>query len=440
MRNAMRIAVIGAGPAGFYATQALLKRFPSAHIDLLERLPVPFGLVRYGVAPDHPATRNVTSIFSALMHDHRDRLRFFGNVTVSDEGPSSSQSTTTTDTTLPRAQLDALYHVVVTATGAASARGLDLATPDGHVHAANDAALWLNGHPDLHSGGAKSQAGLAIAATLRDARSVAIVGVGNVALDIARILLRPQNDRRQMAVAPSAKSVIAQTEIHEVHMFARRAPRFAAWTAAALREVVAKVPGVVTRVDTKLLRSELDDTSVGRKEKRKLSVLLDNAREIEDEDLCEGERTLCIRFQREVAAFAERDGRLDVTLRHTDRTNETGGEMVRCDGAFLSLGYVGGSGSGYRVGWANGSASGIIGDNKWDAETVVSSIPDVELMDRRPGLDEWVAQAGRTVVSWDDWLRIDRVERGAASEDGGEDKRRQLESVEEMLRVAHGVK
>lgn len=492
-----RVAVIGAGPAGFYAAQALLKRFPAASVDIIERLPVPFGLVRYGVAPDHPATRQVTANFSALV-ERNERLSFYGNVPVSfDECAERDETSKLCSTTaaaaatatatiadvaksgapgaIPLRELAALYHRVVVATGAAAPRALpvDTALSVGareRVHAAHDFVLWLNGHPDVHRCGSRH---LAFAQPLERSLStriahVGVVGAGNVALDVARLLLQPRASLLEAPVAPAARALLtgqrgqgggggdshgcgsggggvdgqvsmaaSAMETQRVSVVARRAPRFAAWTTAALREVVAKMPGVVTRTDRRAVLADLERKDLSRAQRRSLTLLADRALDLDEGlgDDGDEQKRLTLHFGLQMSSFDTSPD--DELLMHLVTNDEEKRNVtLSCDSCFLSLGYIGGRGSGTSVGWANDKASGIIGDNKWDAETVIESVRAPEVVEARGGVEEWLQRSGREAVTWEGWRRIDGEETRRAEGEGRAGGRNPIESVEEMIDIA----
>lgn len=450
----MRIAVIGAGPAGFYASAALLRRFGNAHVDMIERLPVPFGLVRYGVAPDHPSTRNVISQFSSMMEDN-PRLTFFGNIRIGDNhNPDCLNSVPA----LPYDYLSSLYDSVVFATGAARPRSLNVLHngPEAtrNVYSAHDFVLWLNGHPDLHKGGERQQVGESISQTLLTAKQVSVIGAGNVAIDVSRLLLRPRKDLAMLDASPSALRVLSKApSIQNVDLFARRSPPFARWTTAALREICSKVPGIVVRTDSHAARASVNQPGIklSRSQVRMLDVLTRHT--VDSNESMQARLTmpdhkhyLTLIFDTAVNRFSMKSGKLQLHLRKTDVTHmpddssQTAEQIHTCDAVFLSLGYESGDcpPSGLAVGWANGMARGIIGDNKWDAESVVAAMPFPISNSSKPGVREWLRESLCNAVTWDGWLRIDAEETRRAQQAGMKTRCR-VESLNEMLRIANGL-
>lgn len=212
-----RVAVVGAGPAGFYLTRALLERRPQLRVDLIERLPVPHGLLRFGVAPDHPEVKSKAWTFDQTLADAR--VRFFGNVSVGRD--------------VTRAQLRAHYDAVVYGTGAPSSRRLGIPGEDlpGSL-AATDLVGWYNGHPDH----ARLDPPL-------DRSEVAIVGMGNVALDVARMLVTDPERLARTDMAGYAVAALRDSAVTDVHLFGRRGPDRTGFTPRELRDLL-EVPGV----------------------------------------------------------------------------------------------------------------------------------------------------------------------------------------------------
>jgi hypothetical protein len=205
------VAIVGAGPSGFYTAQAVLAAVPGAHVTLLERLPFPGGLVRYGVAPDHLSLRRIGTLFERIAQSQR--LTFIGNTAVP------------TDVTL-EALLET-HHAVVLATGAPEP--LPLALPgsdrDG-VYSAAEIVGWYNGHPDYADFEPSFGQG-----------SVCILGHGNVAADIARVLLSPASRLAKTDITQSALSALERNPVHTVHLVGRRGPGETRFSAPILKEL-----------------------------------------------------------------------------------------------------------------------------------------------------------------------------------------------------------
>ncbi len=208
----LRVAVVGAGPSGLYACEELLKTTDfEVHVDLYDALPTPYGLVRYGVAPDHQKIKSVTAVFEKIMRD--PRIHFHGNVTVG------------------QTELDWMrqaYHAVLFTVGAQRDRKLGVPGEDLEgSYSATDFVAWYNGHPDYKDRN-----------FLLDQPRVAVVGVGNVAIDVARILLAGHERLSKTDIADHALEALKDCAVKEVHILARRGPLQAAFTNPELRELV----------------------------------------------------------------------------------------------------------------------------------------------------------------------------------------------------------
>ncbi|MCY0946610.1 FAD-dependent oxidoreductase [Streptomyces antarcticus] len=222
----LRIAVVGSGPSGVYAAQTLVQQreVPGVRVDVLDRLPAPYGLVRYGVAPDHEKIKSLQGSLRAVLED--ERIRFLGNVEVGGEA-------------LPSARLLELYHAVVYCVGAARDRLLGIPGEDlAGVHSATDFVAWYSGHPDA----------AAAAFDLAGVGSAVVVGAGNVAVDVTRILARGAAELAPTDMPQPALGALAESGVRAVAMVARRGPSQAKFTTKELREL-GTLPGVDARVE-----------------------------------------------------------------------------------------------------------------------------------------------------------------------------------------------
>ena len=208
----LRVAIVGAGPAGFFAAAELLK-VPFARVDVYDRLPAPFGLVRHGVAPDHPMVKSVTERYHESAHAAGTRFRLLGNVEVGRD--------------VSLAELKGRYHAGILAYGANQSRRLDI--PGAGllgVHSASTFVGFYNGHPDC------AQASFDLSAD----RAV-VVGVGNVALDVARVLLKPLHELARTDISDRALRVLEDRRVREVVLLGRSGPAQAAFTPPELSEM-----------------------------------------------------------------------------------------------------------------------------------------------------------------------------------------------------------
>jgi ferredoxin--NADP+ reductase len=443
----LQVAVVGSGPAGIYTAEALIKQAakldpPAAvQVDVLDRLPTPYGLVRYGVAPDHPSIRSIADYLRNVL-EHAD-VQFLGGVHLGDD--------------VTREDLLASYDAVVYATGAMRDRRMGIPGEDlPGSYAATDFVNWYCGHPDSDAG----------AFTL-DAESVAVVGVGNVAVDVARILVRDPAELSRTDIPQAALEALMASKVREVHMIGRRGPAQAKFTTKELREL-----GELSGVDIVVHPGEIDLGAFDptgqsaelagsdRRVRGNLTVIQDWASRAPGEEAAAGaERRLTIRFWLRPVAVEGAECVSGLTVERT-RLDEQGKftgtgefEMIPAQMVFRSVGYqsvpldgvpfdersytvpnadgrvLGPDGAPlpgeYVAGWLKRGPTGVVGTNKSDAAgTVRSLLADLTGPDagdpasggaaaRRQSRDEFVAQlAGRGVrpVSYADWLRVEEAE------------------------------
>src|SRR6201986_4649604 len=231
----LNVAVVGSGPAGLYAAEALVKQAAAlpvpvpVRVDVIDRLPTPYGLVRYGVAPDHKSIKSIAQYLRKVLES--PDVRFLGGVHLGED--------------VTRDELLSNYDAVVYATGAMRDRRLGIAGEDlPGSHAATDFVNWYCGHPDVDPG----------AFTL-DAESAAVIGVGNVAVDVARILARDPAELEETDIPEPVMDALRASKVREVHVIGRRGPAQAKFTTKELREL-GELGGVRLSVDA----AELDLT------------------------------------------------------------------------------------------------------------------------------------------------------------------------------------
>ncbi|HEX4831029.1 MAG TPA: FAD-dependent oxidoreductase [Trebonia sp.] len=451
----LRVAVVGSGPAGLYTAEALVKQaaaLPVAaaiHVDVLDRLPTPYGLVRYGVAPDHKSIKSVANYLRRVLeHPH---VEFFGGVHLG--------------TSVTRADLLAAYDAVVYATGAM--RDARLAIPGEELpgsHAATDFVNWYCGHPDV-----------APDAFTLDAESVAVIGVGNVAVDVARILVRDPAELAHTDIPEPVMDALRASKVREVHVIGRRGPAQAKFTTKELREL-GDLPGVTVSVEPGELDLDAHDPSgasalLATSDRRVRGNLV--AMRNWTSALGAAGRSLRVRFWRrpiEITGIERVDSLLlerthmqgDGTFGGTGELESLGVQMVLRSVGYQSVPLDGvpfdertrtvPSADGrvldaegrplpgeYVAGWLKRGPTGVIGTNKADgaqtAQAVLADLaggPDVGVAELpRPGLlrlpsvaapgevaasplPALLAARGVRPVTYDDWLRIEEAESALA--------------------------
>ncbi len=427
----LSVAIIGAGPAGYYTAEALTTKNEHVHVDIIDRLPTPFGLIRAGVAPDHQTIKNVSKRYTAT--NDRENVRFVGNLALG------------RDITL--AELKELYDVVVLATGAAKDRPLGIEGENlAGVIGSGAFVGWYNSHPDY----ADLNPDLRIA-------SVAVIGNGNVAVDVARILAKTAHEMEDTDLASHAADVIHGSPIRDIYILGRRGPLEAAFTPKQLGELNA-LENCVTLVDGKQLPDVSVDKTLSGAAKKNMAHL----RAMTDNDATSKPVRLHIKFYlRPMAILGENCAcgiRLEETRVEDGKCIGTGktevlpaGLIVPCIGYRASpiedVPYNSGRGiyvseegrindGLYCVGWARRGPTGTIGTNKPDGVGIAAKIIDevtASGKEGRDGLNRIIKERDLHVVTFADWKKIDAAETAAATNGA---PRVKITDVEDMVSIA----
>jgi ferredoxin--NADP+ reductase len=434
----MRVAVVGSGPAGFYAAGALLSADPPVEVDMIERLPTPWGLVRLGVAPDHPKLKTVSRAFERIAE--QPGFRFLGHVELGRD--------------LDHEDLVRFYDAVIYAVGAQTDRRLGIPGEDlPGSWPATEFVAWYNGHPD------HQQLELDL-----DVERAVVIGNGNVALDIARMLALTHEELAPTDATDASIAAIAGSSLREIVVIGRRGPAQASFTTPELHEM-GDLAGADVIVDPRDLEgAEPKDTN----SERNLAVLSElAAREPEGKP-----RRVVFRFFRSPVAILGEDRVEGIELvRNELDANERAvpteeHETLACGLVFRSVGYHGVELPGvpfdtrsgtipneggrvepgvYAAGWIKRGPTGVIGTNKKDAsETVQLLLEDAAAgrLEPKPdataaAVDALLAERGARVVEYDGWCAIDEAERAAGEKSGR--PRVKLCSREELLAAAERV-
>jgi len=446
----LRVAIVGSGPSGFYAAESLLGGEAAVEVDMYDRLPAPFGLVRYGVAPDHEKIKTIIKRYekTAAMPG----FAFFGNVRVGEDVSVDD--------------LRAFYDAVVFACGAQTDRRLGIPGEDlPGSYTATEFVAWYNGHPEYRDRAFDLSHDVAV-----------VIGQGNVAMDVARILCKTIDELKTTDIAQVALDVLAESRVREVHMIGRRGPVQAAFTPPEIKEF-GELADCDPVVDAGFLT--LNDASRAELEELKWRDAQKNYETLKSyagRGAPTRSRRFVVQFYRSPVALSG-DGRLErVTFEKNRLEGEPGrqrsvgtGETYEtgCGVLFRSVGYRGVPIAGvpfddkrgvfpnaegrivsggevvrglYAVGWIKRGPSGIIGTNKPDSfETAKNLVADIgELAPcahpRRDDVTAFLRGKQIRFVGYPDWQRIDaaEVERGRAV---GK-PREKFVTVEEMLDAA----
>ncbi len=431
--NPLRVAIVGSGPSGFYAAEHLFKTLgEGVRIDMIERLPTPFGLVRGGVAPDHPKIKSVTKVYEKIAQ--RPGFHFFGNVEYG--------------TALTLDDLKRHYHAAIFATGAQTDRSLGIPGEDlPGSHAATEFVAWYNGHPDYRDRHFN----------LNTERAV-VVGVGNVAMDVARILARTCDELSGTDIADYALDALDASQVREIVVLGRRGPAQAAFTPAELKEMgeMTDAEVIVAPEDAALddLSAEALSLTKDRDAEKNLALL----KAYSEQPPQNKPRRIVFKFLASPLEI-KGEGRVESVVVGRNKlvkrddgslaakpTGET--EEIPCGLVFRSVGYRGVALPGipfdersavipnregrvvsvpdgeavvglYAVGWIKRGPSGIIGTNKPDAVETVDRLlhdaqagavwmPDAE--GEAPDLRETLRERGVHVVDFSHWQQLDAYE------------------------------
>lgn len=451
--NPIQIAIVGSGPSGFYAAETLLRRSSSISVDMFERLPTPFGLVRAGVAPDHPKIKQVTLVYERIAKS--PGFNFFGNVTIGRD--------------LTFDELRDAYHAVIVACGAHSDRRLGIPGEDlPRSYTATEFVAWYNGHPDYSDR----------VFDLSHERAI-VIGQGNVAADVARILATPVEELRRTDITSYALKTLSKSHIREIVVIGRRGPAQAKFTSVELKELghITNCDALVNTADFDLGPTCTKEISEPRGDEARKNVAIFRSFSSSTPD-CSGRRrrTIRFRFLETPIRIEGREGVERLILAENTlsgpafaQTPVVSGQLTTlpCGIIFRSVGYRGlplpglefDSGTGtipnskgrclkgndpipgaYVTGWIKRGPTGIIGNNRADSiETVESLFEDLSKAALMPKPGTGMMRsilAARCVcdVSYSGWQAIDALERRRGAATGK--PREKIPYIPEMVEVA----
>lgn len=357
---APRIAIVGAGPSGFYAADGLLRTRPELRIDLIDRLPTPFGLVRAGVAPDHQGTKAVARQFEKLLD--QPGVRFAGNVEIGRH--------------LSWDALREAYDAVIVATGMVIDRKLGVPGEElPFVWGSWRFVAWFNGHPDFRTG-----------PDLSAVKRVAVIGNGNVALDVARVLAKSADEMAHSDIDPEAGAAIAAAPITDIHVIGRRGPEQASFTSNELAEMgrLARAVAVTESIAPEVAPPATDKTPEKLRKAKNLEILRGFAKNQP------GSKPITVHFEFNRPTLAIEPEAFDL--------------VVTCIG-YAGVDFPKGEGV-FAVGWAKRGPTGTIPTNRADSHAVAQQVI-AWLNDREPKGGPDVVP---TAVDLAGWHRIDKAE------------------------------
>ncbi|MFC3450401.1 FAD-dependent oxidoreductase [Amycolatopsis speibonae] len=437
---------MGAGPAGIYAADILDKSDADVTIDLFERMPAPFGLIRYGVAPDHPRIKGIVTALHKVLD--KPNIRLLGNV---DYG-----------TDLKLDDLRQFYDAVIFSTGAMADRALDIPGVDlDGSYGAADFVSWYDGHPDVPR------------TWPLNATSVAVLGVGNVALDVARVLAKTADELLSTDIPENVYQGLKASPVTDVHVFGRRGPAQAKFTPLELRELDHS-PNVEVIVNPEDI--EFDEGSIAAlRASKQIDMVVKTLQEWAIRDQGDRPKRLHLHFLHSPCEIVGEDGK--VTGLRTERTELTGDGNVRGTGEFhdwdvqavyRAVGYLSShlpeipfdhttgtvpNQAGrvldidedqvpgvYVTGWIKRGPVGLIGHTKGDAaETIASLLADADNL-ATPAVDDpdailgFLAERGVPFTTWDGWGKLDAHEKSLGVPHGRE--RVKVVERDEMTRIS----
>ena len=435
----LRVAIIGSGPSGFYAAEHLQKQANlTTEIDMFDRLPTPYGLVRGGVAPDHQKIKSVTKVYDRIAQ--KPGFRFYGNVEYG--------------TDLTMRDLQEHYHAVIFAVGAQTDRQLGIPGEDlSGSHAATEFVAWYNAHPDYRN----FEFNL-------NAESVAVIGLGNVAMDVVRILARTKQELHETDIADYALEELSQNQVKRIYVLGRRGPAQSAFTNPEIKELGEMLDAEVIVSPDEVALDEHSrayiDSGQDRTATRNVEILTEYSKQVPQGKKCQ----IIMRFLVSPVEIIGTDSVEAIKIVKNELYETENGslrpratdqyETLPVQLVFRSVGYRGvplpdvpfydrwgtipndkgrvltahDSGvsvtGNYVVGWIKRGPSGIIGTNKPDSvETATMLLEDVQTgklftpsQPARSALEQRLHERNVQYVTYEDWLILDKLEqeRGAA--------------------------
>ncbi|MDA1353525.1 MAG: FAD-dependent oxidoreductase [bacterium] len=443
----LRVAIIGSGPSGFYAAEALFKTGMSVTVDMFERLPTPFGLLRGGVAPDHQRMKSIASAYEKIAMN--DGFHFFGNVCIGRD--------------LTIEELRHYYDALIFACGTESDRKLGIPGEDlPGSHTATEFVGWYNGHPDYQS----RQFDLS-------QKAVAIIGQGNVAIDVTRILAKSPSELMSSDITENALVALRNSNVEDIYLIGRRGAAQAAFTQLEIQEMGELDESEPVVPELELNDADRDEIAANNKARKNIEVL----ERFFNSSLSGKKKRVHVLFLKSPVAI-EGNGRVErLVLEKNALSGEAGSQRAQGIGetetlnvglVFRSIGYRGLPMPGvpfdpargvfpneggrildegkpvcgmYVTGWIKRGPSGVIGTNRKDSietvQTLIDDIPSLKPADKRDSddLQSLLLERGVKVLTFSHWQTIDKLEREAGEKVGK--PREKFTSLTDILSALH---
>lgn len=429
-----QIAIVGSGPAGCFIAELLSRKIEDCRIDIIERLPSLFGLVRAGVAPDHQGTKNVTRQFERTLE--KDNIRVLANIALGEQ--------------ISYDELKSCYDLVILATGASEDRQLGIPGEQASgVYGSGHFVGWYNGHPDSHQN-----------PPLLEGPAVAIIGHGNVALDIARLLAKTPDERADTDICTPAMTQLDNSAITDIYLIGRGTPEQSRFTPPELAELKSLSRAIPVITDT-----EIPDTPSGTLDPREIRARQMNldlfkafAAKGTDSEYAPGTVKIHLLFNRTPIEIIEEGGRIHALRLATSAEAAPPETVLPVNTLIRAIGYRSREiptvpfdrAQGrirhqdgliepgvYTTGWCRRGPNGVIPTNRADAleicKRILADIDSGTLLPGKPGqtaMDQLILQKQLKVVSYPDWQRLDLAEQARAN---GSKPREKFLSSEDML-------
>ena len=430
----MNIAIIGSGPSAFYTVQSFLREKPSVNIDVFEKLPAPFGLVRYGVAPDHQKTKNIIRLFTKYLNENN--VNYYGNVEIGK--------------TIALETLSDMYDAVVVSSGAPEDKNLEIDNKSTiKIYGSAQFVGWYNGNP-IHS---KLSPNF-------NCKNIVIIGNGNVALDCARVIAKTKEEFYQSDIMEYALNALNQSSVDNIYVIGRRTPKDAKFTISELREMGdLKLYKPEVDYDEKEMLKFLESDAIDTKVKKNIEALIDFKKISTDK-----KKKVIFKFLSTPFKVIEEDG-INYLLLNKSKVLENKIistdtiEKIPTDLIITAIGYRVSSIEGletepnnnffvnneghikeniYTSGWASGASVGVIGSNKIGASLLVKKIISEVSSNKDSANSKLLKYFSKNSINYltkEDWKKIDQIEIESAKENFTRNKLVDIQSIKTKLKI-----